>query len=105
MSMPDPDAYLLNWGGPHRPARNVPIDVSYLTESFVDDDFDLVAKELWLHGLWLKRINPGRIEVLAESRHLGETPVVVAIYYKRWREKGWKRFAPDLGDKNPTRME
>jgi hypothetical protein len=69
------------------------IDLSALPKAFDDEDFGIVAKEAWIVGLWISRVNPGYIEVAIETDGYSSA-LLVASYRKKWNETEWKLVIP-----------
>ena len=58
------------------------------------DDLELVKKEWWLLGYWVKEMHPGHFEVYKEPDDPMYHPVHVASYTKPWNSKKWKLAYP-----------
>ena len=62
--------------------------------AFIDDeDFDTVAKELWLHGYWIDKKHPGYCIVAIEMQDYAAK--IVAAYTKLWSETRWTLKTPE----------
>lgn len=64
------------------------------TEEIHVDDLELIKKEWWLLGYWVKEKHPGYFEVFKEPENPTYHPVSVAGYSKPWNSKTWKLDYP-----------
>jgi hypothetical protein len=73
------------------------------TEEIHVDDLELIKKEWWLLGYWVKEVHPGYFEVHKEPANPSWGVVRVAAYGKPWNSKTWKLDYPQEEPHNVTR--